>query len=308
MRRYKRFKIYNKRHSFLYFSPKKILYFKRSKWLSGQNKLISLVLGWKLYKQKQKALGNNFCRKLIKPRSTILSRQIFLRALLNSKSVTSFLSNKGAISGSIDGGKSLVSKKFTNKQARFKKVKKKNVFLNCNKIIKQLGVWNRRHKEYANSLALKNKLSSYFDGGFTNKFFRNEIEHTKEYNGLIGSLLVKPEFRIDVLLWRLQFFPTLYAARIAFRSNLVLVNGKHISFNSFVKQGDVIKINTTFNFRENLNQKLKMVHYCPFVEVDYYLNTIVVLATPTSLSAPILPLIVREKFNCYSLKNYIRNK
>ncbi|MGV6803966.1 MAG: 30S ribosomal protein S4, partial [Ruegeria sp.] len=92
-------------------------------------------------------------------------------------------------------------------------------------------------------LRAKQKLKGYY-GDLTEKQFRRiyaEAERVKGDTGenLIGLL----ERRLDAVVYRAKFVPTVFAARQFVNHGHVKVNGKRVNIPSYrVKEGDVIEV------------------------------------------------------------------
>ena len=97
--------------------------------------------------------------------------------------------------------------------------------------------------DFGTQLRAKQKLKGYY-GDITEKQFRRiyaEAERVKGDTGenLIGLL----ERRLDALVYRAKFVPTIFAARQFVNHAHVLVNGKSVNIPSYrVKEGDVVEI------------------------------------------------------------------
>ncbi len=104
---------------------------------------------------------------------------------------------------------------------------------------------SRRGKlsDFGLQLRAKQKLKGYY-GDLTEKQFRRiyaEAERVKGDTGenLIGLL----ERRLDAIVYRAKFVPTVFAARQFVNHGHVLVNGKRVNIPSYrVKVGDVIEV------------------------------------------------------------------
>lgn len=295
MRRYKRFKLYSKNYLFPSFCSIKLLYFKRPKWLLGQSRLLRLALGkGKKIKQKQKLLSSRVGFRLKKRGANSGFYSSFSYLSLNSKHL---------INSKFWDRAKPISKRRRSKSTRAKKRQK--LFYNVAGTQVLFGVWDRAQRFFKNSLIMRTRVNHYFDGGFSNRLLKNGLGKDLSHLNVFRSLFIKPEFRADILLWRLNFFPSIHSARIAFRRGLVLVNGCKVLFNHYVKRGDVVLVNIETNFQLVTNSKIRGVHFCPFVEIDYYTNTVVILYDASSLPKNSFSLIVRERFNSYVQKNYL---
>jgi len=97
--------------------------------------------------------------------------------------------------------------------------------------------------DFGLQLRAKQKLKGYY-GDVTEKQFRRiyaEAERVKGDTGenLIGLL----ERRLDTVVYRAKFVPTIFAARQFVNHGHVLVNGKRVNIPSYrVKEGDVIEV------------------------------------------------------------------
>ncbi len=97
--------------------------------------------------------------------------------------------------------------------------------------------------DFGTQLRAKQKLKGYY-GDLTEKQFRriySEAERVKGDTGenLIGLL----ERRLDAVVYRAKFVPTMFAARQFVNHRHVRVNGKLVNIPSYrVKEGDVIEI------------------------------------------------------------------
>ncbi|MFQ3307280.1 MAG: small subunit ribosomal protein S4 [Candidatus Midichloriaceae bacterium] len=101
----------------------------------------------------------------------------------------------------------------------------------------------KRHTEYAIQLLSKQKLKKYY-GDIREKQFisiYNEANRKKGDTGenLIGLL----ESRLDALIYRSKFAPTVFASRQFITHKHVMVNGKTVNVPSYtLKSGDVVEV------------------------------------------------------------------
>ena len=97
--------------------------------------------------------------------------------------------------------------------------------------------------DYGIHLRAKQKLKGYY-GNITEKGFRRLYKEAVRMKGdtsenLIGLL----ERRLDAVVYRMKFVPTVFAARQFVNHGHVLVNGKKVNIPSYqVKPGDVIEV------------------------------------------------------------------
>jgi small subunit ribosomal protein S4 len=105
------------------------------------------------------------------------------------------------------------------------------------------GSKRRKISGYGQQLAAKQKLRGYY-GNMTEKQFRRVYQEAIRRRGdtaenMIGLL----ERRLDILVYRLNFVPTVFAARQFINHGHVLVNGRRVDIPSYVcREGDVIEV------------------------------------------------------------------
>lgn len=105
------------------------------------------------------------------------------------------------------------------------------------------GAKRRKVSDYGLQLAAKQKLKGYY-GNITEKQFRRVYQEASRRRGdtaenMIGAL----EQRLDMVVFRLNFVPTVFAARQFVNHGHILVNGRRVSIPSYVvREGDVIEV------------------------------------------------------------------
>jgi small subunit ribosomal protein S4 len=103
----------------------------------------------------------------------------------------------------------------------------------------------RGHKpsDFGLQLMAKQKLKGYY-GNITEKQFRRYYREAAKRKGdtsenLIGLL----ERRLDAVIYRMKFVPTVFSARQFVNHGHVMVNGKRVNIPSYlVKEGDVVEV------------------------------------------------------------------
>ena len=101
----------------------------------------------------------------------------------------------------------------------------------------------RKTSDFGIHLAAKQKLRGYY-GNITERQFRRIYAEAVRGRGdtsenLIGLL----ERRLDAVVYRMKFVPTVFAARQFVNHGHVRVNGRRVNIPSFrVKEGDVIEV------------------------------------------------------------------
>lgn len=103
----------------------------------------------------------------------------------------------------------------------------------------------RRSKisDYGIQLRAKQKLKGYY-GNITEKQFLRYYKAADKKRGDTGENLVGIlERRLDAVIYRAKFVPTVFSARQFVNHGHVMVNGKKVNIPSYlVKEGDVIEI------------------------------------------------------------------
>ncbi|AOZ68769.1 30S ribosomal protein S4 [Rhodobacter xanthinilyticus] len=97
--------------------------------------------------------------------------------------------------------------------------------------------------DFGTQLRAKQKLKGYY-GDLTEKQFRRIYGEAERVKGDTGENLVGLlERRLDAVIYRAKFVPTVFAARQFVNHGHVTVNGKRVNIASYrVKEGDVIAI------------------------------------------------------------------
>ena len=97
--------------------------------------------------------------------------------------------------------------------------------------------------DFGTQLRAKQKLKGYY-GDLTEKQFRRIYAEAERVRGDTGENLIGLlERRLDAVVYRAKFVPTIFAARQFVNHGHVEVNGKRVNIASYrVKEGDVISV------------------------------------------------------------------
>ena len=101
----------------------------------------------------------------------------------------------------------------------------------------------RKLSDYGNQLFAKQKLRFYY-GDLTEKQFRRIYEKASNIKGDTSQILIELlERRLDAIIYRMKFVPTIFAARQLVNHGHIKVNGRRVNIPSYtVKDGDEISL------------------------------------------------------------------
>jgi small subunit ribosomal protein S4 len=107
----------------------------------------------------------------------------------------------------------------------------------------QHGQRRTKPSDYGVQLLAKQKLRGYY-GNIGERQFRRYYQEAMRRKGNNGEILVQLlERRLDAVVYRMKFAPTVFAARQTVNHGHVLVNNKKVNIASYqVKDGDVIEL------------------------------------------------------------------
>jgi small subunit ribosomal protein S4 len=107
----------------------------------------------------------------------------------------------------------------------------------------QHGQRRTKPSDYGIQLLAKQKLRGYY-GNIGERQFRRYYQEAMRRKGNNGEILVQLlERRLDAVVYRMKFAPTVFSARQTVNHGHVTVNGKRVNIASYqVKDGDVIEL------------------------------------------------------------------
>jgi small subunit ribosomal protein S4 len=107
----------------------------------------------------------------------------------------------------------------------------------------QHGQRRKKPTEYGIQLQAKQKLKGYY-GNITERQFRRVYAEANRRRGDTGENLIELlERRLDAVVYRMKFAPTVFAARQLVNHGHVLVNGKRVNIASYlVKDNDSVEL------------------------------------------------------------------
>ena len=107
----------------------------------------------------------------------------------------------------------------------------------------QHGQRRKKPSDFGTQLMAKQKLKGYY-GNIGERQFRRLYEEASRRRGDTGERLIELlERRLDAVVYRMKFVPTVFAARQFVNHGHVRVNGKRVNIGSYlVKDGDAIEV------------------------------------------------------------------
>ena len=100
-----------------------------------------------------------------------------------------------------------------------------------------------KRTDYGTQLSAKQLLKGYY-GNISEKKFRSYYDEAMRRTGDTASeIIAQLESRLDAIVYRANFVPTVFAARQVVSHGHILVNGKRVNIPSYqVKVGDVVTL------------------------------------------------------------------
>ncbi len=107
----------------------------------------------------------------------------------------------------------------------------------------QHGQRRRKPSDFGTQLAAKQKLKGYY-GNIGEKQFRRYYQEAVRRRGDTGEKLIEIlERRLDAVVYRAKFVPTVFAARQFVNHGHITVNGKRVNIPSYqVQDGDEVQV------------------------------------------------------------------
>lgn len=161
----------------------------------------------------------------------------------------------------------------------------------------------RARKIYSTGLMLRRSLGHYSDYSLNLKFLK---KYCGQRNISMHDLLLKPLYKVDVLLWKLQLYSSTREVRQDIRCKLIQVNETLLSQPCFLSKGDIVTILSDRSYIKKLFV-VKSFFY-PFCEVDLYSQTIVIVKGQNDFLSREIPLLFKRNVNIESLFYYLRKK
>lgn len=201
---------------------------------------------------------------------------------------------------------------FSKKKKKLKDNKFKKIRNNLSVKI-DFKTWEKVKAFYQNGRKITNLIFNIFDQAFTNSEFRLNLLSLKASNKTLDvyrQTLLRPEFKLSILLWRLNLFCSCFQASQAIDEEKVIVNGKPVGNNFSVLKGDIICL-ISEDYKKNTNIRKSKIQFSSsdtistFVEIDYYSNLIIIIKDLKELSGQDFLFMRPEFCNLKKIKDYI---
>ncbi|MAX63091.1 MAG: 30S ribosomal protein S4 [Rhodospirillaceae bacterium] len=141
----------------------------------------------------------------------------------------------------------------------------------------------RKPSDFGIQLMAKQKLKGYY-GNIGEKRFRKYYEEAQRVKGDTGENLVGLlEHRLDAIVYRAKFVPTVFAARQFVSHGHVLVNGRRMTVSSYtVKIGDKIEVRQKSREMPLVLEAIQSAErdIPEYLEVDHNKLTVNIIRTP----------------------------
>ncbi|MCK5296573.1 MAG: 30S ribosomal protein S4 [Alphaproteobacteria bacterium] len=107
----------------------------------------------------------------------------------------------------------------------------------------QHGQGRKKPSDYGTQLMAKQKLKGYYGNISEKQFVKYYKEATRRSGDTSENLINILECRLDAVVYRMKFVPTVFASRQFVNHGHILVNGKKVTIPSYVvKVGDTVEI------------------------------------------------------------------
>lgn len=107
----------------------------------------------------------------------------------------------------------------------------------------QHGQRRKKPTDYGEQLTAKQKLKTYYGNVSEKQFHKYYTEAVRRTGDAAENLIGILESRLDNLVYKAKFVPTIFASRQFVNHGHILVNGKKVNIPSYmVKAGDVIEV------------------------------------------------------------------
>lgn len=153
----------------------------------------------------------------------------------------------------------------------------------------QHGQRRSKPSDYGLQLTAKQKLKGYY-GNITERQFRRLYAEAIRRRGDTGENLIGLlESRLDAVVYRMKFVPTVFASRQFVNHGHVLVNGKRVNIPSYLVQpGDVVEVKQKSKEIPIVIEATQLAErdVPEYIEVDYKAMKGTYVRIPTLMEVP----------------------
>jgi small subunit ribosomal protein S4 len=153
----------------------------------------------------------------------------------------------------------------------------------------QHGQRRRKPSDFGTQLMAKQKLKGYYGSIGERQFRRIYEEATRLRGDTVETLIGLLERRLDAVVYRMKFVPTVFAARQFVSHGHINVNGRRVNIPSYrVKEGDVIEVrDKAKNFGSLLEAIESTERDVPdYIDVDHHALKGTFVRTPKLADVP----------------------
>ena len=153
----------------------------------------------------------------------------------------------------------------------------------------QHGQRRKKPSDYGVQLMAKQKLKGYYGNLTEKQFSRTYDEAARRKGNTSENLIALLESRLDAIVYRAKFTPTVFAARQFVNHGHVQVNGERVNIASYrVKAGDVVQVRERSRNMALVLEALQLTErdIPDYVEVDAKAMTAKFIRTPELSEVP----------------------
>jgi ribosomal protein S4 len=129
---------------------------------------------------------------------------------------------------------------------------------------------------------------------------------SKNFSSYLQTFVYKTGYRLDILLFRLGFFKSVFSSKYAIQNNIIFLNKTKVNFSLNLVKGDIIFVSNLKNlfFQSKLKES---VVFFSFVELDFYTNKIIIVKDLQELNVKDFFLLTRDLYNILDLRDRLLN-
>ena len=167
----------------------------------------------------------------------------------------------------------------------------------------QHGQRRKKTTDYGEQLYAKQRLKVYYGNISEKQFHKYYVEAIRRKGDTAENLIGLLESRLDNLVYKAKFVPTVFAARQFVNHGHVTVNGKKVNIPSYqVKPGDVVEIREKFKTSQRYKDILEVTgaRLVPaWLEADHEALSGTVKAIPTraEIDVPVNDVLIVELYS-----------